>query len=293
MAKVNLVLLSLALLLVAAWLPTRHYSDTQATTEACRVTVLDIGQGDAVLFRTADGKDILVDGGPNSSILEALDRNLPQGDRDLDVVILSHPDADHVAGLIPVLEQYHVATVLTTGVVVTTSIFTRWQKALETEEAQIISGYRGEVMTVGQHFRFEQLWPQEKLTGVRWTAVGKNGVGGTNDTSLVGRVSCGGSTIMMTGDISGVVEDQLATRPEEVRSAALKVSHHGSRFSSTSTFFQAVQPKITLISVSKTNRYGHPHPTVLDRLQRSAMPFRRTDLEGDITLTSDGLGGWK
>jgi len=293
MAKVNLVLLSLALLFVAAWLPTRHYPDTNATNETCRVTILDIGQGDAVLFQTTDGKDILVDGGPNSSILEALDRNIAQGDRDLDAVILSHPDADHVAGLIPVLERYNVTTVLTTGVHVATSIFSRWEKALDDEHASIIYGYRGEVMTVGEHFRFEQLWPQEKLADVRWTAVGKNGVGGTNDTSLVGRVSCGGSTIMMTGDISGVVEDQLATRPEEVRSSALKVSHHGSRFSSTSAFFQAVQPDVALISVSKTNRYGHPHPTVLDRLQRSAIPFRRTDLEGDITLRSDGLGGWE
>lgn len=263
-----------------------------STATNCTMTTLDIGQGDAILFTTPDHHTILFDGGPGNSILDALGRTLPAGTRTIDLVVLTHPDADHLGGLVPVLERYDVQSVLTTGVEVKTQLFQRWQKVLADEQATILHAQAGQVTTVGADFRFEQLWPQQDLRSVLWTEPAKNGTGGINDTSVGGRVTCAGSTAMMTGDLSHDVEEQFVKQPETIRASVLKAGHHGSRYSSALVFLQVVKPDLVVFSVGKKNRYGHPHPTVLDRINRLGIPFFRTDEVGDITLVSTGGGKW-
>ena len=285
----NVLIVSLLLitLLVAVPRPAPLVS-----TSSCAMTTLDIGQGDAIVFTTPDHHTILFDGGPGASILDALGRQLPPGTRTIDVVVLTHPDADHLAGLVSVLEQYEVTTVVTTGVEVKTQLFQRWKQALAEEQTNIVHAQAGQTLAVGQQFRFEEVWPERDFRSVVWTESSKNGIGGTNDTSVGGRVTCAGSTVMMTGDLSHDVEERLAQHPENIRSSILKAGHHGSRYSTSLTFLQAVQPDLIVISVGKKNRYGHPHPTVLDRLNRLRIPLLRTDELGDITLRSAPGGRW-
>ncbi len=265
----------------------------QKPDQHCRFTALDVGQGDSLLLQTPDHQDVVIDGGPGSAALAGLSRHLPRGDRDIELMVSTHPDADHLAGLIPILAQYHVGAVLTTGVEVDTTTWKQWSKALAAEQTQITYAHRGERLVVGKYLTLEVLWPEQDLHGLHWTAVGKNGVGGTNDTGVVLRATCNGSTALFIADISGAVEDHLAEHPELIQSSLLKVAHHGSRYSSTSQFLQAVKPHLAIISVGAKNRYGHPHPTVLDRLQRLGIPVRRTDQGGDVSVQTDGHGGWR
>lgn len=285
----SVLFVSLLLLVVLAVVPR---TPSFVATDHCTMKTLDIGQGDAILFTTSDHRTILFDGGPGNSILDALGRSLPPGTLDLDLIVATHPDADHLGGLVPVLQQYRVHAVLTTGVAVTTQLYQRWTKALEEEQAHIYHAQAGQRVTIGDHFQFEELWPEKDFRNVLWTEPSKNGIGGTNDTGIGGRVTCDGSTVMMTADLSHDVEEQLARNPEMIRSSLLKVGHHGSRYSSSQLFLQAVHPTLAVIPVGKKNRYGHPHPTVIDRLTRLDIPFLRTDELGDIVLVSKGDGTW-
>lgn len=291
MRILNVILVSLLLGALLLSLP-RHHARV-GSTGACTMTTLDVGQGDAIVFETSDHHTVLFDGGVGDIVLDALDRSLPVGTTTLDLVVATHPDADHIGGLIPVLERYDVQSILTTGAEVTTKLFAAWQKAIDNEHATILHAQAGKTFTVGTDFIFEEVWPQKDYTGVRITESSSNGAGGTNDTSIVGRVTCGGSTALMTGDASYAVEEQLVHRPEVLRASVLKAGHHGSRYATTLEFLRAVQPEVTVFSVGKKNRYGHPHPTVLDRLDRLGIPYLRTDEVGDIELISSNNGAWQ
>lgn len=259
----------------------------------CTFIALDVGQGDAIFIRTPDGQDALIDGGPNERVIAELSRVLPPGDDDLELVVSTHPDSDHLAGLIPVLGHFRATAVLTTGVDVPTAIWRRWQNALTNEGATVYDTMAGQQYRLGRQATLDVLWPVDRLAGKTWTGVAKNGAGGTNDTGIVLKVTCAGSTALLMADVSSDVEAQLVARSGNLSAPLLKVGHHGSRFSSSAAFLAAVRPTWAVISVGRRNRYGHPHPVTLLRLAKVKATVRRTDQEGDIRLFTDGKGGWQ
>lgn len=284
------VLVSVLGFSLLGWVAGTHFF--RQSDQVCEMDVLDIGQGDAILFQTPDHHQVLFDGGPGASVIDALARRMPPGDHDIDLVVLTHTDSDHLAGLVSVLKHYQVASVLTTGVQGNSATFRAWEDELRQVQPAIIYAQRGVNTSVGKDFIFHELWPEKNLEGAAWTPAGKNGVGGANDTGVAGRVTCGRSTAMMAADISSAVEMQLVQHPEEIQAAVLKVGHHGSHFSSTTDFLMAVHPSLAVISVGQNNSYGHPSLSTLDRFERLKIPYRRTDQEGDIRLKSDGRGSW-
>lgn len=262
-----------------------------ATTD-CRFTALDVGQGDALLIQTPDHQDILIDGGPGSAVVERLSQRLPAGDNDIEFMISTHPDSDHLAGLVAVMKKFQVKTVLTTGVVVKTKVYGQWEDLLREQQPTILYAQAEQSYTVGPDARIDILWPVGSLRDVPWTAPGKNGVGGTNDTGIVAKATCAGSTVLLTADTSHDVEEKMISRGLDLHAALLKIGHHGSRFSSALEFLKAVQPVQVVVSVGAKNTYGHPHPIILQRLVRLGIPLFRTDQEGDVPFVSDGHGGW-
>lgn len=252
----------------------------------CRVTALDIGQGDAILIQTPDRREVLIDGGPGPGIIPALERHRSFGDQDIDLVVATHPDSDHIGGLPQVLDTYRVQTILTTGVESNSAIDRRWRAAQDQEGAARHTVRAGESYQLGASLRLNILWPAEDWLKAHPKA-------STNDTSIIIQIHCAGSTMMLTGDATTEVEDQLIESRFPIHSAALKVGHHGSAYSTSSRFIRAVRPGVAIISVGAKNRYGHPTAIVLSRLSNNDVQVRRTDLEGDVTLTSDGRGGWR
>ncbi len=265
--------LSLALSLIV-WLSVYRQSNVE-------VVFLDIGQGDSILIKTKYNQQILIDGGPDAKVLGRLGRNLPFYDHDLDLVIATHPDADHVAGLVDVLRRYQVSTFLEPGIKHDTGIFAALQQAVDSQqiEHRYATGYAR--YDLGDNLWLDILFPDHSLVGQT--------LANTNDASIVARLTDGQVDYLLTGDAPLAVEAGLAAAyGAAMGSEVLKLGHHGSNTSSGDDFLDAVKPEAAVISSGRNNRYGHPHPAVLNRLKKRAIPALRTDEMGDIRLRSDG-----
>ncbi len=247
------------------------------------VTFFDVGQGDAIFIETPERYQILIDGGPNDKVLEKLGKEMPFFDRTIDLVILSHPEKDHMAGLLEVLETYKVENILWTGVVRDTAEYQEWQKLIGKEGARIFIAQAGQLIRLsesGTDKYMEVLYPFDNLEG----KVLKD----SNDASIVARLVFGQNSFLFTGDVTQSVEKILLNRvKQQLNADVLKVGHHGSKTSTASKFVKAVSPEIAVISLSKENTYGHPHQEVLDNL--AGVEILRTDSEGDIKIKSDGV----
>jgi competence protein ComEC len=247
--------------------------------EYLQVIFFNIGQGDSALVRTPDGQDILLDGGPDRKILTKLGDYLPWADRTIDLVVLSHPHADHVAGLNYVLERYRVRRVLLTGAVHTTPEYIRFLQIIKEKNIPVTWAVAGQTLEFSGQVKLEVLWPVTSLQGQSFSDL--------NTSSIVNKIIYGNTAILFTGDTPAENERQLLNTNASLRADILKVAHQGSKTSSTEEFIKAVAPQIAVISVGRNN-YGHPHAEVVNRLKRLVPVVLRTDETGDIIYWSDG-----
>jgi len=277
------------LLLISAWLV---YGRTHIIAPACRLITLDVGQGDAILIQTSDQQDILIDGGPDNVALEKLNKYLPAGDRDIELMVLTHPHADHVNGLVPITERYQVKRALNTGLTFSQLAYEKWKKLLNDRGVPIELAQAGQRHTIGQA-QLEILWPGQDLSKVTYARDNASQGGGVNDASIVIRLSCGGSQAMLMGDAGGEIEERIIASGSPVQADLLKVGHHGSRYSTSVGLVDAVKPKWAVLSVGLGNTFNHPHPTSLLHLAKVGAAIFRTDQLGDVKFITDGNGGWE
>ena len=245
------------------------------------VSFLHIGQGDAILIQTPNGKKILVDGGPDRSVLRELSRKLWPWDRHIDVLIETHPDKDHITGLGYVLERYTVDYFLESGIPdqTATSLHVK-DDVLKEKGIQHMIIKRGTRLDFGDGAYADVLFPN---TDQSTQAV-------TNDGSIVLHVVYGKTSFMLTADLPSPYEDQLVTLDgNSLHSDVLKAGHHGSRYSTDSIWLYAVSPRFVVISAGKGNSYGHPHKEVLERVEKQGAELLSTIDSGTITFESDGV----
>jgi competence protein ComEC len=278
-----------AVLLILAFFAWRALPDGRL-----HVAFLDVGQGDAIFIETPSGKQMLIDGGPSEPVLlSQLGRQMPFWDRTLDVMVLTHPDVDHVTGLVGVLERYQVDRVIFRELQTDSDTYAYWLSLLESEGAEVYRGEAGLHMALDQGLEMRVLHPGATLTA----GAGES----TNNHSIVARLTYGAVSVLLPGDIEAEVERQLVrehgtgpVRPVQgdasLRSTVLKVAHHGSCTSTTEEFLEAVAPEIVVISVGKENDFGHPCAEVLERL--GDLPTYRTDEHGTVEVISDGTRVW-
>lgn len=239
------------------------------------IVFLDVGQGDSALLTLKDGQRILIDGGPDWSTLEKLGRYLPFFDRRIDLLVLSHPNSDHIMSFPEVLRRYSVGALVTAGSVYDSGLYAATLSGASLHGVPLVTMYAGKSIRIGED-SFEALWPPEILP--------KGFNKDTNNESLVLRFMHAGKRILFTGDMESIVEKTLIAAGADLRADVLKVPHHGSKTSSTLEFLRAVHPTIAVVSVSRENSYGHPNADVLQRLQAVGAGIRRTDKEGDIEI---------
>lgn len=280
----NYVFIILGILLglnVLAWIAVGEL----AGSGGLEVIFFDVGQGDAAFIETPERVQILIDGGPSSVILEKLGREMPFWDRTIDLVVLTHPEKDHMAGLLEVLKSYTVKNILWTGVVRNTAEYKEWVKLIQEEGAEIVISGGPTSLQIGERSDLDVLYPFDSLEGKEFKD--------SNNTSIVLKLTFGETSFLFTGDATKSVEGQLSREAgQQLEADVLKVGHHGSKTSTSKEFVEAVSPKIAVISAGKDNRYGHPHQEVLDNL--AGIKVLRTDLDGDIKIISDGLSiFWK
>lgn len=244
------------------------------------VYFLDVGQGDAIFIQTPGGRQILVDGGPDRTILRRLGEVMPFYDHTIDLVIATHPDADHLGGLVEVLEKYQVKNILETGMECETALCVEWERIKPKEKAEINYAKWGEEMAVADGVRLLILHPFDELID-RHLSLRNNG-------AVVAKLLFGEQSVLLTADIEAMVEKKLLLSRVNLDADFLKVAHHGSRTSTTEEFLKAVTPLEAFIEVGAKNRYGHPTSEVLARLENFHIPYYRTDTDGTIELVLDG-----
>jgi competence protein ComEC len=242
------------------------------------VTFLDVGQGDAVLIETPAGPRVLVDGGPSAdAIAGALGRQLPFYDDRIDLVMVTHAQADHLGGLPSVLERYEVGSVIYAEPATRSLLVDAWKESIERAGTRVISPHPGQIFDLGSGASLTILSPSNPGTS-------------GNESSIVARLEYGGVSALLTGDIAGQGELQLSNNGSGLRADILKVAHHGSDTSTSPAFLSRVRPRLAVISVGGSNGFGHPSPSVIDRLE--GLPLYRTDKDGDIVVTTDGTSVW-
>lgn len=244
------------------------------------VRFLDVGQGDSALITTPQGRQVLVDGGPDESVLLGLGEVLPYMKNYLDVVVLSHPDADHAAGLIPVLERYEVGVLYVPASFKETEIAQRVMELAEETGTPVVLVDKTDDVQIETGVVLDFLAPLERVSIENMEA---------NEESLVVRLEFGERSVLFTGDITQTEENALLSAGVDLRSEVLKVPHHGSKNSSSLAFVQAVSPQVAVCSVGWNNPFGHPHEETLQTYESLGIPFYRTDKQDMITLVTDGL----
>lgn len=240
----------------------------QQNAQTTKVVFLSIGQGDAILISEGMNQ-IVIDGGRDGQLLlSRLGRHIPFYDRTIETLIPTHPDADHVGGLSALLDRYQVKTVLDSGARTDTKSAFLFYRDLEREGAEILPAVRGTKLTLPGGGVLDIIFPFAPLPA---------DIPETNEGSVVSRFSFGETSFLLTGDLPD--EERFIGDLEQA--TVLKVAHHGSQYSTSDVLLDIVQPKEAVISVGK-NSYGHPHPSVLDRLSAQAVNVFRTDVAGDI-----------
>jgi len=230
----------------------------------------NVGQGDAILI-IQKTTQILIDGGPNNKVLDCLAKNMPFYDREIELVINTHPEKDHLTGLIDVLDRYQVKQLITNNLTSDSEVYKAFSQKVKQKNIPTFSPQKGDIIKIA-NLELISLWPDKKVLG---EATAKTPV---NDTGLVFQLKSGSFDVLLTADIDQEVEDQLIKENNFQDIEVLKVAHHGSKYSSSEEFLEAIHPQIAIISVGK-NQWGHPTQEVLDRLQSIGSQILRTDKE--------------
>jgi competence protein ComEC len=241
------------------------------------VSFFDVGQGDSIFIETPGQVQVLIDGGPSSLILERLSEEMPFWDRTIDLVILTHPERDHMAGLLEALQSYQVENIVWTGLNRDNAEFEEWLRLIKKEQANVRFVSSGQRISIGDYW-LDVLYPFETLEGKTAES--------SNEYALVTRLSCGKKSFLFTSDIPKSVEKKLLGKGV-LDSDLLKVAHHGSKYSSGEAFISEVSPEMAVIQSGKGNSYGHPHQEVLDILEKYGISIFRTDINGNIKILCD------
>jgi beta-lactamase superfamily II metal-dependent hydrolase len=248
--------------------------------DALTIVALDVGQGDSFLILTPERKAVLIDAGPPEAADRVRDALARYGVAQLDLVIATHPHADHIGGMQAVLDAVPVRMFLDSGQPYPTRTYTRMLEKIREKGIRFVVAEAGQTWNIGAAVTLTILAPfSTRFQGTR---------SDENANSIVARVSYGAFSMLFTGDSERETEERLLEQGETLAARVLKVAHHGSRHSTTRAFLERVRPEVAVISCGADNEYGHPAQETLDRLRRWVRAVHRTDLEGEIVLRSDG-----
>lgn len=245
------------------------------------VSFLNIGQGDSIFIDAPSGRQALIDGGPDASVIRRLGEVMPFYDRSIDVVIPTHPDKDHIAGLIDVLERYRVSYIFQSSVHGSTPVWDTLEKEIADvakDGATVITAQRGQVIDLGEGAYLEILSPDRSVPSVA-----------TNEGCVVAHLVYGNTSFMLSCDAPQDIENYLVDLDGgTLRSDVLKAGHHGSKTSSSPLFVGEVNPSYAVYSRGCNNQYGFPHAETIATFALFNIPTFDTCTEGTVTFVSDG-----
>ncbi|OGZ06862.1 MAG: hypothetical protein A2942_00565 [Candidatus Lloydbacteria bacterium RIFCSPLOWO2_01_FULL_50_20] len=276
-AKRHPLFLSLLLLFVVDFFILTAYLERKHSV--LTVVFLDVGQGDAVFVEAPNGNQLLYDAGPpTGAVLRALSEVMPRWDRSIDVVVLSHPDQDHIGGLLDMFDRYAFDVVVESGASSTNGVWAEAENEIVKRNIAHFVAQKGMMIDLGGGVQADILYPDHDTTNIE-----------TNSASIIMRIRYGETSFLLSGDLPKNIEDYAVTvHGDQLEAQVLKLGHHGSRTSSSETWLRTVKPGVAIISAGADNRYGHPHVEVLEMLDRLRIPYFITFNEGLIRFESNG-----
>jgi len=280
----GVVILVLLLITISIWYAAIR-EDRRGTLT---VSFLDIGQGDSIFIDSPSGRQVLIDGGPDASVLRRLPQVMPLYDHSIDVVIGTHPDSDHIAGLIDVLQRYDVSYVVQSSVLGSTPTWNAFEDAIKADQkkgTRVITAIRGQIIDLGDGAYLEVLSPDRSLPHTD-----------TNTACVVTRLVYGATSFMLPCDAPQDIEKylvELASTPlgindGSLHSTVLKAGHHGSKTASSPLFVGEVDPEYAVYSRGCNNQYGFPDQETVQTFAKFGIPTFDTCKDGTVTFVSDG-----
>jgi competence protein ComEC len=301
MKKLQKALLALVLLLLVAnaavWqvVFTSPVRKDGANEQLLTVAFLDVGQGDAIYIEAPNGNQIVVDGGPTAKILPELGALMPWYDKSIDMIVITNPDKDHIAGFVSVLKRFDVKYLLEPGTENKSLVNTEVHELARAKKVEQVFARRGMKIVLDSHagVMLTVLFPDRDVSKES-----------SNDGSIVMQLTYGETEVMLTGDATSEVERHILSLASvattstnkfsdpQLQSDVLKVGHHGSKTSTAPEFVRALNPQFAVISSGRENKYGHPAEEVLGILGSFPLEILRTDQQGTIVMKSDGKRFW-
>ena len=269
----SVVVSVLLLILVSAI----YLSESLKPTETFRVTFFDVGQGDAALYQTPKNLKILIDGGVDNKIINHLGKHLNLLDNEIDMVVATHDDADHIFGLVKVLEKYKVKALFVSLPYSKNEIMQKIIEVANKRNVRIITIDKSAIVNTEDGVIIKFLFPTINLDGV------DDGNNASVVTQVIYKGSIGDVKILSTGDLGiGGEKYLVSVYGDDLKSNILKLGHHGSDTSTSPEFLQKVKPEVAIVSAGRNNKFGHPHQSVIDLLSKFNIEVRQTNLEGNI-----------
>ena len=235
---------------------------------------LDVGQGDAILGSTPDGRRIVIDGGPDNLLLSQLAEKLPWHETEIDYLVVSHWHDDHMMGFVELLEKYRVKNILVTAHQPDHLLYNVFVESIKAKNLQLQIVKAGESFVLSDDLYFRILLADSHHEDF-------------NENSIVIKLSYKNRDFLFTGDLGIEGEEKLLKMGFDLSADYLKVGHHGSKYSSSDKFLQAVGPEICIIQSGQDNKFGHPHQEVIENLEEVGCQIRDTQDEGVISYYID------
>lgn len=261
-----------------------YLSESYKPSENLKITFFDVGQGDAALIQTPKNIKILIDGGPDNKISNHLGKSFSFFDKNIDIVIATHDDADHIFGLVRILEKYNVKVLFTSLPNSDNPLMQQIITNAKNKNTKIIQIQNFAILKTDDNVLIKFLFPTSNM----------DKISDGNSASIITQIIYGENKILLTGDLGINGENYLVNLyGEQLQSDILKLGHHGSDTSTGPNFLQKVRPKMAVISAGKNNKFGHPHKTVLDLLNNFKIEFLESAREGNIIFEADGSTIWR
>lgn len=241
-----------------------------------RFDFLDVGQGDAILISTPQQQNILIDGGPGQVVLDELSKAMPWWDKTIDLVILTHPHADHLDGLLEVIKRFKVHEFYLTGAAYKTAQNQALFRLLIDHQINYKFPTAGTLFEL-DNLNLEILYPETPL-------IGQTEADNINNTSIASMVEVDGFRFLFTGDAEIEQEQELLALDHDYKANLFQAGHHGSRTSNSPEFISRIQPEYTVIQSGLTNSHSHPHSETIRTFQEAGTSIYRTDLHGQISF---------
>lgn len=249
----------------------------QVSNHNLRFHFIDVGQGDSSLIITPKGNTILIDAGDEAHAKKVVSYIREQGIEKLDLVIATHPDADHIGGMDKVIKNFDIDVFAMPDVSAKTNQYKQIQRELKAKKMRATRLYQGDEVQIDDDIDFEILSP---VKGKKYDD--------TNEYSIVAKIVYKDTSFILMGDATMENEVDIINNVPDIDIDVLKLGHHGSSTSSSDYFITKTSPNIAIISCGKDNKYGHPHQEVMRVLKKHGVTPYRTDEMGDIVITSDG-----